>query len=198
VCEYERGEARKFAQSVALTFSRCFAVAVLLSAVATLPAEAKKNYELDAKPSEETIPDPKDGQPMTFIISLRDQKIDIYRGTLLIASSKVSSGMRGYATKPGVWAIKAFQKAEGLPEPPKKVTKTAVVKPVPKPKGKSAANHEASRKALKPASSKPTLSHVARNASKVKKNPALKRMAAEQGRGRSRRRRTRLVEWRSK
>jgi hypothetical protein len=80
VCEYERGEARKFAQSV-VAFSRCIAVAALLSAVAIFPAEAKKNYELAAKPSEETIPDPKDGQPMTLIISLRDQKIDIYRGT---------------------------------------------------------------------------------------------------------------------
>ena len=88
MCEYERGEARKFAQSVALAFSRRLAVAALLSAVAAFPAEAKKkNYELAAKPSEETIPDPKDGQPMTLIISLRDQKIDIYRGTLLIATS---------------------------------------------------------------------------------------------------------------
>jgi hypothetical protein len=73
-------------------------------------------------------------------------------------------------------------------KPPKKVTKTAVAKLVPKPKGKSAANHEASRKALKPAASKPTLSRVASNASKVKKNSALKRtsdrmMAAEQADG---------------
>ena len=105
MCEYERGEARKFAQSVALAFSRRLAVAALLSAVAAFPAEAKKNYELAAKPSEETIPDPKDGQPMTLIISLRDQKIDIYRGTLLIATSKVSTGMRGYTTKPGVFSI---------------------------------------------------------------------------------------------
>jgi L,D-transpeptidase-like protein len=42
---------------------------------------------------------------VTLIISLRDQKIDIYRGTLLIATSKVSTGMRGYTTKPGVFSI---------------------------------------------------------------------------------------------
>ena len=75
-------------------------------------------------------------------------------------------------------------------KPFKKVTKTAVVKPVPKPKGKSAANHGISRKGIKPAASKPTLSHVAAqksNASKVKKTSALKRtsdrVAAEQADG---------------
>jgi hypothetical protein len=47
-------------------------------------------------------------------------------------------------------------------KPPKKVTKTAVAKLVPKPKGKSAANHEASRKALKPAASKSRQSCIVR------------------------------------
>ena len=102
MCEYKKGEARKFAQSVVLALSRCFTIAALLGAVAAFPAEAKKNYELVAQP---TISDPKDGQPMTLIISLRNQKIDIYRGTLLIATSKVSTGMRGYTTKPGVFSI---------------------------------------------------------------------------------------------
>ena len=102
MCEYKKGEARKFAQSGVLALSRCFTIAALLGAVAAFPAEAKKNYELVAQP---TISDPKDGQPMTLIISLRNQKIDIYRGTLLIATSKVSTGMRGYTTKPGVFSI---------------------------------------------------------------------------------------------
>jgi hypothetical protein len=102
VYEYDGGAASKFAQSFVLAFIRRFAVAALLSAVAAFPAEAKKNYELAAQT---TISDPKDGQPMTLIISLKDQKIDIYRGTLLIATSKVSTGMRGYATKSGVFSI---------------------------------------------------------------------------------------------
>jgi lipoprotein-anchoring transpeptidase ErfK/SrfK len=103
VCEYKKGVARKFAPSVVWALSRCFAIAAILGgAVAALPAEAKRNYELVEQPS---IADPKDGQPLTLVISLRHQKIDIYRGTLVIASSKVSTGMRGYATKPGVFSI---------------------------------------------------------------------------------------------
>jgi hypothetical protein len=69
------------------------------------------------------------------------------------------------------WGVAAEQAKS-----PKKVTKTVLVKPVPKPKGKSAANHEISRKKTKPAASKPN--HVAAqksNASKVKKTSALKR-----------------------
>jgi len=61
-----RGEAGKFAQSVGLAFfSRCFAIAALLGAVAAFPDEAKKNYELA---EQLPISDPKDGQPMTLII----------------------------------------------------------------------------------------------------------------------------------
>jgi len=61
-----RGEAGKFAQSVGLAFfSRCFAIAALLGAVAAFPDEAKKNYELA---EQLPISDPKGGQPMTLII----------------------------------------------------------------------------------------------------------------------------------
>jgi penicillin-insensitive murein endopeptidase len=81
------------------------------------------------------------------------------------------------------WGVAAEQA-----KPPKKVAKTVAVKPLPKPKGKSAANHGISRKDFKPATSKkPALSHAAAqksNASKVKKTSALKRtsdrVAAEQ------------------
>jgi peptidoglycan hydrolase-like protein with peptidoglycan-binding domain len=105
VCAYARVEATNFAQKLLLAFTRALAVAALLSAAAAFPAHAKKNHEPATEPTKKTIPDPKDGQPMTLIISLRDQKIDIYRGTLLIATSKVSTGMRGYTTKPGIFSI---------------------------------------------------------------------------------------------
>jgi peptidoglycan hydrolase-like protein with peptidoglycan-binding domain len=42
---------------------------------------------------------------MTVVVSLSNQKVDIYRGTTLVTSSKVSTGMRGYATKAGVFSI---------------------------------------------------------------------------------------------
>src|SRR5262245_6535261 len=70
------------------------------------------------------------------------------------------------------WGVAAEQA-----KPTKKVTKTAVVKPVPNPKGKSAANH-GRRKAIKPTASKPTFSHVVAKQSdawKVKKTSPLKR-----------------------
>src|SRR4029077_20325922 len=43
--------------------------------------------------------------PITLGVSLNRQMIDVYRGTALVMSSKVSSGMPGYETKPGVFSI---------------------------------------------------------------------------------------------
>ena len=58
----------------------------------------------------ETTADHIDGEPMTLSVSLNHQQIDVYRGTTLITSSKVSSGMAGHATKPGVFSILDKQK----------------------------------------------------------------------------------------
>ncbi len=44
-------------------------------------------------------------EPLTLVVSLREQKIDVYRGTDLVTSSKVSSGKRGYDTRAGVFSI---------------------------------------------------------------------------------------------
>jgi peptidoglycan hydrolase-like protein with peptidoglycan-binding domain len=44
-------------------------------------------------------------EPLTLVVSLREQKIDVYRGTSLVTSSKVSSGRRGHDTKAGVFSI---------------------------------------------------------------------------------------------
>jgi peptidoglycan hydrolase-like protein with peptidoglycan-binding domain len=80
-------------------------VAVLAAAVgASLPAEAGKRKNA-AKPAEAALPDPADGEPMTLVVSLSQQKVDVYRGLTLITSSKVSTGMRGYATKAGVFSV---------------------------------------------------------------------------------------------
>jgi lipoprotein-anchoring transpeptidase ErfK/SrfK len=77
--------------------------ALVLTTGAIMPAEAKK--KTTAKPVEEPLPDPANGEPMTLVVSLSKQKVDIYRGTTLVTSSKVSTGMRGYATKAGVFSI---------------------------------------------------------------------------------------------
>ena len=78
--------------------------ALALAVGATLPAEAKKRQG-SAKPVEEPLPDPANGEPMTLVVSLKNQKVEIYRGTTLVTSSKVSTGMRGYSTKAGVFSI---------------------------------------------------------------------------------------------
>ena len=74
-------------------------------AVAVTPAEAKKKQKSPVKLAEDSIPDPANGEPLTLIISLDHQKIDVYRGTTLVVSSKVSSGMSDYPTKTGVFSI---------------------------------------------------------------------------------------------
>jgi lipoprotein-anchoring transpeptidase ErfK/SrfK len=45
------------------------------------------------------------GHPMTLVVSLKHQRLDVYRGADLIESSKVSSGMRGHETMTGVFGI---------------------------------------------------------------------------------------------
>ncbi len=77
-------------------------MALAIAVGVTLPAEAKKRSQ---KPAEEPIADPANGEPMTLVVSLGNQKVDIYRGTTLVTSSKVSTGMRGYATKAGIFSI---------------------------------------------------------------------------------------------
>jgi len=80
--------------------SICFGAVVLTAAVAVAPAGAKKS-----KSVEDAVPDAVADQPMTLIVSLRKQRVDVYRGTTLITSSRVSTGKPGHATKAGVFSI---------------------------------------------------------------------------------------------
>jgi len=102
VYEYGRGGAQKLAREAASVIATYIGLAALVIAV-SLPAEAKNKAKSPI--TEVTLPDPANGEPMTLMISLRDQTLDVYRGTSLIAKSKVSTGMPGYATKAGVFSI---------------------------------------------------------------------------------------------
>ena len=82
-----------------------FGVAALAVATVALPADAQSKRKSAAKQVEDPIPDPANGQPMTLVVSLNQQKIDIYRGTTHVTTAGVSTGMRGYATKAGVFSI---------------------------------------------------------------------------------------------
>lgn len=100
-----RDRAAAAAEKTSSTFFTVVGVMALAIAVGVaLPAEAKKRQS-SQKPAEEPIADPTNGEPMTLVVSLGNQKVDIYRGTTLVTSSKVSTGMRGYATKAGVFSI---------------------------------------------------------------------------------------------
>jgi lipoprotein-anchoring transpeptidase ErfK/SrfK/peptidoglycan hydrolase-like protein with peptidoglycan-binding domain len=105
VYEYESGEARKFAQKAGSAFAVWLGVVAVAVAVATVPAEAKQKRAPVEKPADETISDPANGEPMTLVISLKKQMVDVYRGTTLITSSKVSTGMPGHDTNAGVFSI---------------------------------------------------------------------------------------------
>ncbi|MGV1013532.1 MAG: L,D-transpeptidase family protein [Methyloceanibacter sp.] len=100
-----QGGAFRLAKKALFTSTTWVGVAALVVAVAAAPAEAQTKRKSAAKQIEDPIPDPANGQPMTLIISLNQQKIDVYRGTTLITSAGVSTGMRGYATKAGVYSI---------------------------------------------------------------------------------------------
>jgi peptidoglycan hydrolase-like protein with peptidoglycan-binding domain len=76
-------------------------VAAFAASLLVVPADAKKSNA----PDSERAAAVDQNQPMTIIISLRNQKANIYRGTTLITSTRVSTGKRGYSTKPGVYSI---------------------------------------------------------------------------------------------
>ena len=102
--KYSTPEAARFAKRTTVALANSLGVAALVFAVAISPADATKRKS-GAKPIEQTLPEVESGEPMTLIVSLRQQKVDIYRGTTLVTSSPVSTGMRGYATKAGVFTI---------------------------------------------------------------------------------------------
>jgi peptidoglycan hydrolase-like protein with peptidoglycan-binding domain len=96
-------EAAMVARKTLSSFSICLGVAALAATVAVAPADAKKNRQ--SAEIEAAAPAVDTSQPMTLIVSLGNQKVDIYRGTTLITSSSVSTGKRGHATKAGVFSI---------------------------------------------------------------------------------------------
>ncbi len=71
--------------------------------VSTPPAIAKK--ERAAKANAEAPAVAAATEPLTLVVSLDEQKIDVYRGTVLVTSAKVSSGMPGHETRTGVFSI---------------------------------------------------------------------------------------------
>jgi len=94
-------EATGVAKRALSLLSICLGAAALTAAVAIAPADAKKSKSA----VEDAVPNADADQPMTLIVSLRKQRVDVYRGMTLITSSQVSTGKPGHATKAGVFSI---------------------------------------------------------------------------------------------
>jgi peptidoglycan hydrolase-like protein with peptidoglycan-binding domain len=100
--EYETPDTRRADERrTAPSLATWLGIFVLLSAIAAPSAEARKQWKVTAEP----IVDIANGEPMTMVVSLREQTIDIYRGLTRIGQSKVSTGMRGYGTPAGAYSI---------------------------------------------------------------------------------------------
>jgi len=97
-------KATTVAKWASTTFLTWIGVGALAVAIATAPADAKKRKADDGKP-EDGIADIDTAEPMMLVVSLKQQKLDIYRGTTLVTTSNVSTGMAGHATKAGVFSI---------------------------------------------------------------------------------------------
>ena len=83
-------------------------VAALTLAVAALPAEAGKKQK-PAKAPDELIVNVDNKQPMIVVVSIGQQKVDVYRGTSLVTTSAVSTGTAQHPTFIGAFSI--MQKA---------------------------------------------------------------------------------------
>jgi len=77
------------------------AIAALAFAVTATPAEAGKKH----KKAQPEVTDIDNGEPMTLVVSTGQQKIDVYRGTDLVVSSVVSTGMAAHPTMIGAFSI---------------------------------------------------------------------------------------------
>ncbi len=99
-----RGRAADVAKLASTTFLTWLGVGALAVAIAAAPADAKKRKPDDGA-SGDGIADLDKSEPMVLVVSLKQQKVDVYRGTTLVTTSQVSTGMPGHATKAGVFSI---------------------------------------------------------------------------------------------
>ena len=68
-------------------------IAALALLVAAVPAEAKQKQK--KAPADEPIAEIDNSEPMTLVVSVGAQKVDIYRGTQLLTTPAVSTGHAG-------------------------------------------------------------------------------------------------------
>ena len=69
------------------------------------PVDKVVTIRLREAPADTPLAEEPSDAPMTLVVSLRHQKLDVYRGTRLIETSEISSGMADHETKAGVFSI---------------------------------------------------------------------------------------------
>ena len=84
------------------TFIAGFGVAAIAVAVAAGPVYAK---DRQARPGDSGVADTDNGEPLFLVVSTGSQKVDVYRGTSLLTSSQVSTGMAAHPTFLGAFSI---------------------------------------------------------------------------------------------
>lgn len=84
-------------------------IAALAFAIAAAPAEAGKKKQKEKKAPAEPIVSVDNSQPMIVVVSIGQQKVDVYRGTTLVTTSAVSTGTAQHPTFIGAFSI--MQKA---------------------------------------------------------------------------------------
>jgi peptidoglycan hydrolase-like protein with peptidoglycan-binding domain len=90
------------AKRASSTFIAGFGVAAIAVAVAAGPVYAKNQQ---ARPGDSGIADTDNGEPLFLVVSTGSQKVDVYRGTSLLTSSQVSTGMAAHPTFLGAFSI---------------------------------------------------------------------------------------------
>lgn len=83
-------------------------IAALTLAIAAVPAEAGKKQKPKKAPAEPIV-QADNGEPMIVVVSIGQQKVDVYRGTTLVTTSAVSTGTAQHPTFIGAFSI--MQKA---------------------------------------------------------------------------------------
>jgi L,D-transpeptidase catalytic domain/Putative peptidoglycan binding domain len=96
-----RVTAIEIAKMVVRGSATSLAIAALAFAVATVPAEAGKKQKKAAP----EVSDLNNGEPMTLVVSIGSQKVDVYRGTDLVTTSAVSTGTAAHPTMIGAFSI---------------------------------------------------------------------------------------------
>ena len=98
-----RDQATHIAQRATRTSAVWLGIGALAFLVVAVPADAKQKQA--KAPADAPIADIDNSEPMMLVVSVSAQKLDIYRGTQLLTTTPVSTGMPEHPTMIGAFSI---------------------------------------------------------------------------------------------